>query len=178
MDTEYVLLKDLAAELGLDKSNARKYIMKAGISMFKVRTPESRGQLTLALSPEDAETIREMRQSQGYVMGKRSGHVVGGDDVGQFYVMQLVPELEEGRVKLGFAKDPEARLASHRTAAPTAMLLRAWPCRRCWEYAAIASITREDCEALSGEVFRTFALGSLVNRGDEFFALMPLFDAK
>jgi hypothetical protein len=169
----YVLLKDLARELGLDKSNTRKYVLKAGFSFLKVRTPEGRGQLTLALAVEDAETIRELRQSQGYVIGKHPGKIITDNGDGFFYIIQLVPELEANRVKLGFATDVDSRLQSHRTAAPTAQLVKAWPCKRSWEPTAITSLTREDCELLSGEVFRVGNLDLLIERGNAFFAIMP-----
>jgi len=173
MNEDYVLLKDLATEIGLDRSNARKYVLKAGFSMFKVRTPESRRQLTLALTPEDAETIKELRQSQGYAVGKHPGKAIIDNNCGWFYIIQLVPELEPGRVKLGFAGDVDARLQAHKTAAPTAELLKAWPSKRSWEPAIIASLTREHCELISDEVFTVDDLDSLIDRGNTFFSLLP-----
>jgi DNA-binding IclR family transcriptional regulator len=167
---DYVLLGDLAQEWGLDRSSARRYVLKAGFSFLKVRTEESRGQLTLALSVEDAENLREIRRDEGY-----TGRVVVDNGAGFFYVIQLVPELEPGRVKLGFASDVEARLRAHRTAAPTARLLKAWASKRSWEVAAIDSLTKEGCEPLSGEVFEVDSLDDLVGRGDAFFSLMPSF---
>jgi len=173
MEEDYILLKDLAKELGIDRSNARRYVLKTGFSMLKVRTPESRGQLTLALTPEDAEAVRELRQSQGYAVGKHPGKVIIDNGIGFFYIIQLIPELEAERIKLGFAADIETRLQAHKTAAPTAKLLKAWPCKRSWELAAIASLTREGCERISDEVFRVNSLDSLVEGGNAFFALMP-----
>jgi len=129
--------------------------------------------LTLALTPEDAEAVRELRQNQGYDTTARKGKPVSDNGDGWFYIIQLVPELEAGRVKLGFASDVEARLGAHRTSAPTAELLKSWPCNRKWEAAAIASIARTDCEALSGEVFVVGDLDRLIGRGDAFFGIMP-----
>jgi hypothetical protein len=56
---EFVSLKQLAIELGLDRSNARKYVLKNGIRPHKRRTPDSGGQQTLALTVEEATQIRE-----------------------------------------------------------------------------------------------------------------------
>jgi len=166
---EYVTVKELARELGLDRSNMRKYVLAAGFDPVKVRTPESKGQLTLALSEDEAELVRAKRESEGY-LGIRA---VGDDGKGSFYIIQLIPELIPGRVKLGFAGDVGARLRAHRTAAPTAELVRSWPCRKAWEVAAIASVTREGCEFISNEVFDCDDLNTLVSRADDFFALMP-----
>jgi hypothetical protein len=38
---EFVSLKQLAGELGLDRSNTRKYVLKSGVRPHKRRTPDS-----------------------------------------------------------------------------------------------------------------------------------------
>jgi hypothetical protein len=43
---------------------------------------------------------------------------------GQFYVIQLAPDLAPGRVKLGWTTDVQRRVKVHRCAAPTAMVLK------------------------------------------------------
>lgn len=168
----HILLKDLADELGLDRSNARKYVLRLGISFLKVRTPDSKGQLTLALTPEDAETVKKTRLNEGFAIGKRPGKVIA-DNRGWFYIFQVVPELEPGRVKLGFTDNMDSRLRAYGTIAPTSKVLKTWPCKRSWEPAALASLTREGCTSLSAEVFVTDDLEALVERGEAFFALMP-----
>ena len=60
-----VTIGELAAELGIDRSTLRRFAIKNGFTMSKTRTRETRNQLTLAFTPEDAEAIREMRQRQG-----------------------------------------------------------------------------------------------------------------
>lgn len=168
---DYVTLAALAAEFGLDRSNTRKYVLKHGFEPITVRTPESRGQLSLALKTEDAEVIRALRQSQGF----GSGRVPSQQDasVGAFYLVQLVPDLAPNRVKLGFATDAVARLTSHRTAAPTAQLVKTWPCRFAWEPCAIVSATRTGCRQIGGEVYECDSMDELVIRLDAFFFIMP-----
>lgn len=170
-DEGYVILKDLAKELGFDRSNFRKYVLQHGFNLVKIRTPEARNQLTLAVSVADAESIRELCQKQGY--GKLSNHVLANNEEGWFYVIQLVPELNPNRVKLGFTGSIEERLTAHRTSAPTAELVKCWSCKRSWERAAIDSITRIECKSLGYEVFECENLARLIKRADEFFAIMP-----
>ena len=55
---EHITLKELAEELGMDRSNLRKYVVAEGISTFTVRKLLSRGQKMLALRPEDANKVR------------------------------------------------------------------------------------------------------------------------
>ena len=169
---EYITIKELAGKLGVDKSYARKYVINHGYTFDKIRTNESQHQLTLALSIEDAETIIEMRQSEGYSMGDKIGNVLNGED-GYFYIIQLIPEFNPNRIKLGFATGIDARLKSHKTSAPTAILLKSWACKRIWENAAISSITRIECKLIGGEVYDCDNLNNLLARAEAFFSCMP-----
>lgn len=63
---EYVTLKDLAIELGIDRSNLRKYVLKNGFRPTKIRRRSSQSQLTLALTEAEAEVVRALRISQGF----------------------------------------------------------------------------------------------------------------
>ena len=55
---QHITLKELAQELSMDRSNLRKYVVAEGIPTFEVRNLVSRGQKTLALTPEDADKVR------------------------------------------------------------------------------------------------------------------------
>ena len=170
MPTEFVTLKDLAQEMRLDRSNLRKYVIDAGITFVKIRTPESRGQLTLALTPANADEVRDLRDREGYLKIRA---VAGDNGDGWFYIIQLVPDLKPQRIKLGFTSNVGSRLSAHRTAAPTAKVIETWSCRKVWEVAAIDSVTREGCASLSGEVFDCDSLDSLIDRAQGFFDQMP-----
>jgi hypothetical protein len=168
MEQQYVTLKELAQELGLDRSNMRKYVLAKGLVPVRVRTPDSRQQLTLALLSTEAELVREWRSGEGFVL---STPMENGN--GYFYIIQLVPDLDGRRLKFGFTNSLEARLQAHRTASPTAILLASWPCQRAWEQAAIASITRQDCTLLSNEVYVCNSVDEAKDRAASFFNLMP-----
>ena len=167
----YITVRELAEDIGLDRSNTRKYVLNNGFSFTKIRDKDSR-QLVNALSEEDAESIRMLRQGQGFDDFDAKQSVVSNGD-GFFYIIQLVPDLDPLRVKLGFASCVKARLAAHRTSAPTAELVEAFPCKLIWERTAIDSITRIGCGAISKEVYSCDDLSALVGRATEFFALMP-----
>ena len=64
--SEFVTVRELAEELGREKTVIRKYIDRHGFRLTKVRTQESRWQLTLALTKEDAEAVKALRRSQGF----------------------------------------------------------------------------------------------------------------
>jgi hypothetical protein len=166
---EYVSLKQLAAELGMDRSHARRYVLNLGVTPTKRRTPESGGQLTLTVSAQEAEFLRRTREEQGFLKSERAVT----SEKGYFYIIQLVPDLDPTRLKLGFADTVEARLAQHRTSAPTARLLKSWPCKRIWERTAIDALAAVGGRLILNEVFEFSDVDAVLKRGDEFFALLP-----
>lgn len=171
---DYLSIKDLAKRLGMDRSHARRYVMKLGYSFHKRRTPDSGSQLTLCVTNAEADEIVSLRADKGFT----ASTVVAISDVGVFYVIQLVPDLDPKRLKLGFAESLEQRLSQHRTAAPTARVLRAWPCKRPWELTAIDALTREGCRLILNEVFECDDPDTLVKRGDAFFSMLPAPDVR
>jgi hypothetical protein len=171
---DYVSIKELASRLGMDRSHVRRYVMKLGYSFHKRRTPDSGSQLTLCVTSAEADAIASQRADKGFT----ASTVVAVSDVGVFYVIQLVPDLDQKRLKLGFAESLEQRLSQHRTAAPTARVLRAWPCKRPWELTAIDALTREGCRLILNEVFECDDPDTLVKRGDVFFSMLPAPDIR
>jgi len=174
-DKHFVSIKDLAKQLGMDRSHARRYVLGLKKYQFhKRRTVDSGGQLTLCVSAQEAQEIVAQRARQGFM----SSTIVSVPEVGVFYVIQLVPELDAKRVKLGYAASLQARLAEHRTAAPTAKLLGSWPCKRSWEQAAIDALIAIDCCLVLNEVFECANPDTLVQRANDFFAMFPIPDRK
>ncbi len=167
--SDYITLEEVAREMGLDKSNARKYILRKGFTFLQIRTREARGQMVNALTPEDAEAVKEFRRTEGFTYDT----AVSENGKGHFYVIQLVPELSATRIKVGFATDIQQRLMAHRTASPTAQLIKHWPCKSTWERAAIDSITRIQSNLIANEVYDCTDIMALVGRGDQFFSNMP-----
>ena len=166
---EYVSIKELAQRLGMDRSHARRYVLRLGYSFHKRRTAESGSQLTLCVTSAEADAIASQRAEKGFA----ASTVVAVSDVGVFYVIQLVPELDPKRLKLGFAESLEQRLSQHRTAAPTSRVLRVWPCRRSWELTAMDALTRRGCRLVLNEVFECNDPDTLLRHGDAFFGMLP-----
>ena len=166
---DFVSIKDLARQLGMDRSHARRYVLKLGYPFQKRRTIDSGGQLTLCVALADAKQIATQRAGQGFT----APTIVAVSNIGHFYVVQLIPELDAKRLKLGFAESLQQRLAEHRTAAPTAKLLCSWPCKRSWERAVIDALTGANCRLISNEVFECDDPQKLIQRGNKIFELLP-----
>lgn len=162
-------LKQLASEIGLDRSNTRKYVLRHGIVPHKRRTMDSGNQLSLTVSIAEAEFIREKRREEGFLDESRP--VL--KETGVFYVIQLIPELDPHRIKLGFADDVFSRLSQHRTAAPTAMIIKMWPCKRSWEVTIMDCLSAHGCKLILNEVFECDDVSALTDYGDMLFSLLP-----
>jgi hypothetical protein len=165
---DYISIKELASLLKIDRSHARRYVLRHGYRFHKRRTTDSRNQLTLCVTKTEANAIIARRSASGFT----APTVVTTADVGFFYVIQLVPDLDEKRLKLGFTENLDQRLSQHRTAAPTACVVRAWPCKRQWELAAIDALS-QGCVPILNEVFDCENIDSLIKRGDAFFFALP-----
>lgn len=166
---EYISIKHLAEILGMDRSHARRYVLKLGIKPQKRRTVDSANQLTLTVTSDEADVILKNREDQGFT---GTGKVVELE-CGVFYVIQLVPELDSKRIKMGFAADLNDRLAQHRTAAPTASIIKSWPCKRVWEVTVMDSLASVKCRHILNEVYECDDLEHLISRGDQLFELLP-----
>jgi hypothetical protein len=165
----YIALKVLASELGMDRSHARRYVLNLGITPLKRRTADSGGQLTLTVSNAEANLIRRTRTEQGFTGSQTPVE----NEVGFFYFIQLVPEFAPTRIKLGFADNVTNRLQQHRTSAPTATVVKHWPCRRSWERTAIDAIASAGGALILNEVFDFQNLEAAIQRADQFFSLLP-----
>jgi len=169
MVKELVWLKDLAIDLGMDRSRCRRYVLSLGIEPHKRRDSAAGNVLALSLTKDEAEHVRNARKSQGY--GDEQRQVSAG--AGSVYIIRLVPELDPRRIKIGFADDLKARLLQHRTAAPTAVVVKSWPAKRTWEGPAMDCLTATGCRLILNEVFECDDVDALLIRGDAWFALMP-----
>ncbi len=96
-------------------------------------------------------------------------------DQGLFYILDLIPEADINRLKFGFTSNVVNRLKQHQTTAPTAKVIRTWPCKRVWEVAAMDVIGRGESQVghERSEVFDVYSVEEVIHRGDQFFSMMP-----
>lgn len=176
VSTSHVAIVDLADELQVQKSWLFKILKKHRIETGRRRESERGNQMVATISAADAETIRsEVRDSKRQLEAPReqTGDVEGDNPFdGVFYMLQLEPEHDPGRFKVGFTTDPDGRLRKHRCSAPYARVLKSWPCRPIWERTAIECATH-GLEQIHTEVFRAESIDGVIERGNRFFAVMP-----
>ena len=167
---ELIGLAEIAARLTVDNRTVRRLITQESETLG-IEIQRGKGDRVL-LSKDDAERLIASYLARRGPQTGTPEEISKFDRFGYFYLIQLIPEALPNRIKIGFADNVERRLNEHRTAAPTARLLKAWPCKRSWDYAAMDSITREGCKHVLNEVFEGGIEGFLL-RAESFFSVMP-----
>jgi hypothetical protein len=171
-DDSRIALPEMADDLQCHKQTLFKIAKRLGIVPVKRRDIDRKNQLVATVSRSEALILRQEFLTRART---NTGSDEGGDliaDDGVFYLVQLEPEHDPGRIKVGFTTDLDGRLRKHRCSAPFAQCVKTWPCRRNWERAAIDCVTNS-LEQLHTEVFRTKSIDEVSARGDQFFSIMP-----
>ena len=179
-EEERIAIVDLADDLQVRKQRIFKILPRLGIRPTQRRESSRGNQNVATVSQAEAAAIRsEIERSSESPGGVRSGILAASasNDVGFFYLIQLEPEHDAGRFKVGFTMDLDGRLQKHRCSAPFARYVASWPCRRVWERAAIDCVTA-DCDQLHTEVFRAASLEQVSARAQSFFTMMPSLAAE
>lgn len=113
--------------------------------VIKART----GHMCKGLTKSQIDHIR--RSYMVPVYNQQEKKQTGSDD-GVFYVILLIPEYSKTRIKVGFTENMDARLRSHMVSAPTAELIKTYPCKRSWEGYMLAVVERHG-KCIRTEVF-------------------------
>jgi len=176
-EPERIAIVDLADDLQVRKQRIFKILPRLGIRPTQRRELSRGNQNVATVSQSEAIAIRaEIEKSAG--TPSETSSLAGGpaafysDDVGFFYLIQLEPDHDPGRFKLGFTMDLDGRLQKHRCSAPFANYIGTWPCKRVWERAAIDCVTN-GAEQLHTEVFRATSLEQIAAQAKSFFSMMP-----
>jgi hypothetical protein len=178
LNQERIAIVDLADDLQVRKQRIFKILPRLGIRPTQRREPTRGNQNVATVSHSEASAIRAEIEVSAGTSGSESSSQLGrvalsySDDVGFFYIIQLEPEHDPGRIKVGFTMDLDGRLRKHRCSAPFAQYLRNWPCRRVWERAAVDCVTK-GCQQLHTEVFRAASLDHIAAQAHSFFTMMP-----
>ncbi len=174
MDDDLISVRDVAAQHGKAKQTVFKILKRLRIEPTKQRSSAGKNQLVSYITQEEFKLVRSE------LLLIRSDESEDGDLVaienaveqGVFYLIQLEPEFDPGRFKLGFTASLPERLRHLRCSAPFAKVIKSWPCQVMWEKTAIDSISA-GCERLHTEVFRAVSLDEIIAKCDRFFAIMP-----
>lgn len=121
-------MPEIAKRLKVDSSTVRRLIARENEALQLELHRGKQGRLFL--SRQDADKLIASYEARRGPVPAAEEDEKKYDRYGSFYIIQLVPEALPKRVKIGFAENIEQRLTEHHTAAPTAKLLKSWPCKR------------------------------------------------
>lgn len=164
---------DAATQLGTRKQQVFKLIKRLGLSSTKHRNSSHKKQVIAYITKDDLDLIiRHM--ATGKSEKEEGGETSSTFQVnrGVFYLIQLEPEHDPDRFKVGFASNLPKRLRAHRCSAPFSTVVATWPCLLLWEKTAIDCVT-PSCKKIHTEVFRTDDIAEVKTRCEQFFSLMP-----
>ena len=174
MNDEIISVIDAAKNLDRHKAYIFKILGRLGIDTVKEKNSAARGQKIAYITIDDYKRVKDYLSK---TEGDQTSLAQQPDVRGVFYLIQLEPEHDPGRFKLGFATNIEERLRSHKTAAPFSKVLKVWPCKILWEKTAIECAS-QGCTRLHTEVFRSESINEVQSRCEQFFKLMPQLDPK
>lgn len=170
IEENYISVIDASNKFGARKQTFFKWIKQLGIEPIKSKNSSHKGQLTSYITLEEFDRLIEFKEQndQNLELTRNSITI----DHGVFYLIQLEPDLDPGRYKLGFASNIAERIRKHKCVAPFAKLIQTWPCHVLWERTGIDSISIGS-EKLYTEVFRTNSIDEIKLKCSNFFELMP-----
>ena len=162
-------IRDIAQEVGLDRSHAHKLAKRLRLEVANIRDGET-GQMVSAVSEADADTMRAYRKPFGE---GPAGKSFQAPQSGVFYIVVADPQHAPLRVKMGFTASLGERVREYRCLAPEVKVVAKWPSRRAWERAAMDAITNDPrVSHLKGEVYDVESLDVIIERGSAFFAML------
>ena len=168
-DCSVISLKTVAKLIGASRTQATRYVRSLNIVPQMRRTPDAgNSHACLTVTQEECDFIVKNRKDDGFLESSQSSDNI----VGQFYILQVIPEFCAWRVKLGYADNVQSRITHHKTSAPSAQLLKTWPCERFWEKTVIDHALRCDHDKIGVEVFEFHDLDALVVRLDVLFTAL------
>jgi hypothetical protein len=155
MAEDLISVIDAAFQFGKRKQTVFKILKRLGIETRKLRSGK-KGQLVSYITQDEFTFLRnELPSHDAEGDAKRNqGRIPTEAEQGVFYLVQLEPDHDPMRIKVGFAMSIFERLRALRCSAPFITVIKTWPCKTLWEKTAIECVTN-GCERLHTEVFRT-----------------------
>jgi len=169
-----ISLRALAHELQIDASGLRKRIVANGIS---IHTVKQNNRLCNGLSDEDATVIRswhkDIKDCGNNTLKSSKDDTATSCRPVTVYVIQLVPDLQPKRIKVGVADSIDARLSQHRTTCPTLSVLRLYTASPAHESILIQLLCSKE-KQIGTEVFDVQSIEQTLTNIDTFFFILGI----
>jgi hypothetical protein len=170
---ELISVIDVAKEAGKIRQTIFKKLKRLGIEPIKQRSSSAKGQLISYITKKEAKYV--LSEINNASTNSEVDSLIKNPATGVFYIIQLEPEYDSGRFKVGFTSSIEERMRTHRCSAPYAEVLKTWPCKLLWEKTIIEAVCK-NCEQIHTEVFRTNEISDVISSCNKIFELMPIIN--
>ena len=143
MNDEMISVIEAGRQLERRKATIFKVMKRLGIHAQKRRDSNHGNQVAAYLTHGDfirvkeALTVANSSPDKSEKEESDNGDTFISAEIGVFYLIQLEPEHDPLRFKVGFAANINDRLRALRCSAPFSTVVKSWPCRRLWEKTAI-----------------------------------------
>jgi hypothetical protein len=142
-DKNFWSFTDIAADLDLAYTTIRRNI-ETFIKQKKMkpltRMKADKGHFCSVMDSTQYSLFRELMRGRTAVNKDDDSVNDKMSDDGFFYLILLVPEFSDGRIKAGFTSRLDSRFSEHLMSAPTAKLIYSTPCQRAWETFLLAYV--------------------------------------
>ena len=156
---EFYSLRDVAKEIGVTYQTVKSRTELLEIEVVQIQNDKNSYQSSIRIA--DLARLKDSLANKSH------------SENGFFYIIALIPEYNRGRLKVGFASNVEERLGQHRTAAPTAELVRSWPCKRSFEKTIIAALSSLG-KQVRNEVYDFDNVDLIVSKAETLFSLLNI----
>ena len=112
---DMISVADAAKALGRHKQSLFKLINRLKLEKVFIKSEDARGQTAAHISSEDFDILKSHVEGASLTSVSQDND---GSTGGYFYIIQLEPEFDPQRLKLGFAASVDERIRKHKTAAP------------------------------------------------------------
>ena len=154
---EFYNLRQIAKDLGITYQTVKSRTEQLDIEVVQIQNDKNLYQSSIRSA--DVGRLKDSLANKSH------------SENGFFYMIALIPEYNRGRIKVGFASNVEERLGNHRTAAPTAELVRCWPCKRAFEKTIIAALSSLG-KQVRNEVYDFPNVDLIVAKAETLFSLL------
>lgn len=142
-DKNFWSFTDIAADLDLAYTTIRRNI-ETFIKQKKMkpltRMKADKGHFCSVMDSTQYSLFRELMRGRTAVNKDDDAVNDKMSDDGFFYLILLVPEFSDNRIKAGFTSRLDSRFTEHLMSAPTAKLIYSAPCQRSWETFLLAYV--------------------------------------
>ena len=156
---EFYNLRQIAKDLGITYQTVKSRTEQLEIEVVQIQNEKNLYQSSIRSA--DVGRLKDSLANKSH------------SENGFFYMIALIPEYNRGRIKVGFASNVEERLGNHRTAAPTAELVRCWPCKRAFEKTIIAALSSLG-KQVRNEVYDFPNVDLIVAKAETLFSLLNI----